>query len=667
MSPYSCINLPEAWVNSNLKKFNGDADKAREATFFEIVADEFDELMTDRARIRAFRDFLSRRHQIVIAKFDASALAKPLVNPTPAELDIQLAQMDLLLVQCNRLGEDMRPITPEIWLEWLTVRDAYVKEFIGHEVAEHNARQEKGVRETREREQKDAAARAEREARARAAAWNEEQRCKRIADRLQSYVLPELPPPNPIDYAKLQKLNKQPNKLRRELVHRWIDRFNKLPADTQDAWKAFHSEQSELFHGTGIEEQVTGGDDDDDGDQGDKPTSYIVTDEEVELYLDELPPGQRHIGDVDAVVRGLFDETRRDSLREEFAGFRTFNAGVRQALRQLVDPIDEIISPPAPLERERGFVEEDDQSIGPSPPPIVPQIIPTGVSVIHGIWYGGKSFWLYKLGQCVAAADTVQFEGIDIEHGPVCYVTRDLGADVDQIRPNVVTTRERLGLPISGRFKLTDDAVYVNVPESLDAFLDKHKAWFPCKLLIFDSLDAVTVGDLSTGSVMEGTVVGLGTILRRGLAKAIICSAQETKEGQLKGATLEFYASSGLLHLTHDGRGNVTVTIRKVKGDVPHDPLKYRRGKDGFPDLVGAKRKKLTAAETAILDELRPLGEVRDDKALSVLVAAGLIEGEGRTAQRNAWVYCRDTMATAGLLRVTKGAAGKAGTVEVLK
>jgi len=214
--------------------------------------------------------------------------------------------------------------------------------------------------------------------------------------------------------------------------------------------------------------------------------------------------------------------------------------------------------------------------------------IPTGLTFVHGRWYGGKSHWLYALGLTVAAADDVKFDGMDVAHGGVCYVTLDPGASVPEIKADIIKVRERLGLPKSGRFRYGHDPVKLNLDASLEHFLHFNADRLPCRVLIIDSLYSATAGDLSNPSVMGAVIEGLQTILRRGLADAIICAAQERKDGELYGAIVEQYGASGILSLTFTDKGAVTVTPQKAKGAKPGDPLRYKRADDGFLERIEA-------------------------------------------------------------------------------
>ena len=220
-----------------------------------------------------------------------------------------------------------------------------------------------------------------------------------------------------------------------QLLETWIARFNKLPDAVQTAWRAYHDE--------------------------------VVEDLSEDLDAVYLTP---HAGadvdatDADNVVAGLRDPA--------FAKFRKFNEGIRQAIKKLDDNLECLLNPPADAYvPHRGYtldeIEDEDEQY------VLANVIPEGLAVLYGPPKVGKSAWAQKLSACVSS-DAVQFDGAEIAHGRVLYISCDPGARKGAVKRRMKEIFARLELPSNKNVVIVEDPVILNDSASIASLLERN-------------------------------------------------------------------------------------------------------------------------------------------------------------------------------------------------
>lgn len=451
-------------------------------------------------------------------------------------------------------GYSAASISAELWAEWLAARSGYL--------AEQQAQREKWVADDAAYEAKK---KAEADARAARAAkyseWAEAKIAKAQAARMKPVEL------EPVDFEELHALKKHPEQSKRRLYARWLEKFETLRGPARTAWEAFHS--AELMAVTPEAEDIPP--DDDDADDDDMSASGGGVEW---VYLNECPPGRRelHEGNISEVLTGLRDPT--------FWQFRKFNEGVRRLIGLIGNPIDRAIVPPHNPHRPEVALDVDLIPHNPTMAAhIVPNIIPRGWTIPHGDASAGKSVWLIKGCLVIADKNGATFEGLEVEHGPVIYSTLDPSASRDEVRPDVIEIRARLGLQPSGRFHLTDAPLILNEPSSVEHWLELNRARLPAKVIVVDSLFSSTTGSLAQDTVAKGVRDGVVTLLRS--CDAVVTPHHDNKSGDIFGSAYVTAMLASKIAVVRpalkDGRpgGHVTVTVERLKRADTYLKLAY--------------------------------------------------------------------------------------------
>jgi hypothetical protein len=537
-------------------------------------------------------------------------------------------------VLLTRAGYSAASISAELWAEWLAAKPAYLAA-LEVERAERAAYCK--ALEDGERAAKLAAA-------GREAAVSKRHAAK-IAE-LQTYVFKPIEL-EPVDFEQLHALKKHPEQSKRLLMRRWCECFNALPRVVRTAWQAFHS--VELVAGAPEGDALS--DDDADDDADDMSATGIEW-----IYLNERPPGKRELDDgtLSDVLAGLRERAYHD--------FRKFNEGVRRLIGLIGNPIDRAIVPPHNPHRPEVALDVDLIPHNPTMAAhIVPNIIPRGWTIPHGNASAGKTVWLIKKCLVIADRNGAKFEGIEVEHGPVIYSTLDPSASRDEVRPDVIEIRTRLGLQPSGRFHLTDAPLILNEPASVEHWLELNRARLPAKVIVVDSLFSSTTGSLAQDTVVKGVRDGVVTLLRS--CDAVVTPHHDNKSGDIFGSqylTAMMAAKIAVVRSTlKDGRpgGNVTVTVERLKRADTYLKLAYTL--DGpFLDL-GANADASAGGADAMPIRRRDIWLMIPTTPTPLAAVWRKIEGmlTGTTAKSRSgqWKRLRDAWEARGLIVIEGG------------
>lgn len=540
-------------------------------------------------------------------------------------------------------------VTPELWTEWLTMRDGYTVTFNAKRAAEQAEREAEAKANEATRIEALHAEYREREVQAKRDVAEKARRARLVQD-LQATVF-EPVELNPVDWQELHKLKKHPQRAKRQLAARWRERFEALPEDVQTAWLAFYgpttitTPPSDDLVADDADTDVDPMDDDDDDSDVASAKPDVIT-----VHVAPLPPGQRNIDEYDA------DTVQTGIKYPSFRAFIPFSAGVRRLLHLIGNPIDNVIMPPANPFRPQpaqdvDTIEENDDFAD-----VVPGLIPHGLTVPHGDAKHCKSLLLQKIAVVVADASSATFDGIEVEHGTVIYNTLDPGAEASRIKPGIIEIRNRLGLKPSGRLHLTDSPLVLNEPASVAHWIELNRARLPCKLIIVDSLFAAAAGSLTQDDVVRECVEGVRMLLQ--YASAVVTPHHDNKQGDIFGSVFlkaMMVSKVGIIrNVVKDGSlGNqVTVTTQFLKfGDAE---FKRKYTLDGPYLDANSPSESLTGVRRADILAKLPAEPVTIGAARKPI--EHLLTGKTRKSRDEEWRRLRLHWAERGVVIVKDGA-----------
>jgi AAA domain len=464
-------------------------------------------------------------------------------------------------------------VTPEVWDEWQAAKGSYKPDSRCVDYYSIPADPTDVARRRAEAERADAA-RKEREAKVAERQAAEARRLAALVAKLQVHEFEEIEL-EPVDYRSLHELKKHPDKAKRDIAGRWQERFEALSYNSQCAWQSFFGPVT-----VSTMPSPSSADDDDGNDDND------VGGDNAEPQIAHLMPLPVNGRDIDPGFADAIEVVLRDP---EFEDFRRFSTGARRLLDLIGNPIDDVIVPPADPFRPQPAGDVDAIATAAKDVPradIVPGFITRGLTIPHGDTKHCKSLLTQKAAIVVADDTGAKFEGIEVEHGTVIYVTLDLNATKEDIAPGIIEIRRRLGLKPSGRLHVTDAPLVLNEPASVEYFLELNKARLPCKMIVVDSLFSATAGSLIVDTVVRDAMEGVRTLLRH--CNAVVVPHHDNKGGDIFGSQFikaQMNSKIGVVRNVKDGSlGNrVTVTTEFLKfGDANLSPFhKLRYTLDG--------------------------------------------------------------------------------------
>jgi hypothetical protein len=484
----------------------------------------------------------------------------------------------------------------------------------------------------------------------------EEARMAKLVIKLKAYQ-PELQEVDlkPINPTDLSRARRNPTRARRELRKRWAARFEQLPACVQTAWCAYYNERG------------FGGVDTEDPDDTDSDDAWIESGAYQTIYLNPIPNSELEIYDPDEILEGL--------NHDEFDVFLRYSKGVRRAYLAIGnDSLDDLIDPQDDLDPEFGLRTIEEVDGGDEPvPDIVPDVIPTGITVAYGLPEGGKSAWLHKLLQCIAS-EREKFDGIDIQHGAVAYVTLDSGASVKETKPRLIAVRKRLNLEPSRRFYFTDDGLTLNEPAAVDHFIEKVRPKGPFKVLGVDPMFEAVEGSMIGDAVIVDAMKGAKRLIRQKVTESVIITTHEPKGGGRPfGSILLEAGANAVLHVERTG-DDVKVAVMKMKnGKKLSRALEYkfegpflaslsertpiRRGRPA----ADAPAKAVNDLYARIEARLPPHTPISNHEALKRI--GDLLSGRSADTRKKQWQRIRKQMAGDGLISVSGRERGGRGPI----
>jgi hypothetical protein len=267
-----------------------------------------------------------------------------------------------------------------------------------------------------------------------------------------------------------------------------------------------------------------------------------------------------------------------------------------------------------------------------------------------------------------------KFDGIDIQHGAVAYVTLDSGASVKETKPRLIAVRKRLNLEPSGRFYFTDDSLILNEPTSVDHFIEKVRPKGPFKILAVDPMFEAVEGSMIGDAVVVDAMRGAKKLIRQKVTESVIIATHEPKGGGRPfGSILLEAGANAVLHVERTG-DNVKVTVMKMKnGKKLTQAFEYkfegpfladhnerapiRRGRPAA-DAPAKAADDLYAKIEACLPPHTP---IRNDEALKLI--GGVLPGRNADTRKKQWQRIRKEMADAGLISVSGSERGGRGHI----
>jgi hypothetical protein len=215
---------------------------------------------------------------------------------------------------------------------------------------------------------------------------------------------------------------------------------------------------------------------------------------------------------------------------------------------------------------------------------VVPGIIPTeGASMCYGEQKHGKSIWAQKLAVCITS-DGLDFDGLNVRHGRVLYITADSGARRRQVKTRFLQICERLNVapPTVDRLVIVDTAVKLNDPKSVEDLLRKNPGAFV--LVVIDPLFRCVNGRLSGEEVAADIDQGLTRIAEATSAACLVVHHEPAATDKPFGSVFLQAGGVAQIHAVRHVKGGVyrdgdkvTVTVQWLKNDEPPaKPFEYR-------------------------------------------------------------------------------------------
>jgi hypothetical protein len=532
-------------------------------------------------------------------------------------------------------------VTPELWDEWQSVKADYIAALD----AKAAALKSQAAADQRTR---DAAQRAARDQRTKDDAA-EHIRCAALVEHLQNLEI-ESPELNPVNWQELHKLKKHPAKAKRDLTQRWLEKFSTLPEHVQDAVPAFYGPVTITLPAT--DDPVILPDDAEPVEDDDAEQQSVSSGLAREIYLTPYLPGDRivHEGNADMVQAGINDPA--------FRKFVQFSEGVRRLLDLIGNPIDNVILPAFDPHTPEAAQDVDDIADNGELADIVPGLIPRGLTILHGDQKNCKSLWLQKLGIVIADNSGATFEGIQVDHGQVIYVTRDPAAEPVRVKSGVLEMRTRLGLQASGRLHLTGAPLILNEPSSVEHWLGLNAARLPCKMIVVDSLFSCSVGSLAQDTVVQGCMDGVRELLKH--TDAVIAAHHDNKSGDIFGSVFlgpMLVACAQVERPMKDGRlgSRVAVNLEYLKfGDADYKATYQLEGPylNRTDKVLDSRTSSAPALHRTDMLALIPTTPTKFDDARKLI--EHLLSGEPDTRKKQ-WQRARTAWEKAGAVVIKKG------------
>lgn len=316
-----------------------------------------------------------------------------------------------------------------------------------------------------------------------------------------------------------------------------------------------------------------------------------------------------------------------------------------------------------------GTTLADDDGDDDLPDYLVDKMIPLGPSltILWGLPDAGKSMIAQKTA-VVVGAPSGDLDGRATLHGPVLYVSLDLGARQKRVKRRMRQIADKLGLPYSAQVVLVHDVVNLLDPRSVSALLERWPG--PWAMIVLDPLNKmIGNGDPSQPGVILPAFAGAHRMATETGAAVVVVTHSDKKDSDIYGNVFQAGNADAILHMQRhhqkDGQARdgdrVTMTWGRLRNDSPPDkPAEYvideaylapvgesagKRAADpgtikrrDVLDLLATEwtmLKGLRAAINAKLpDYAKPLDEKQWFRLREDWQAAGLIEQDGNRIRR---------------------------------
>jgi hypothetical protein len=469
-------------------------------------------------------------------------------------------------------------------------------------------------------EQREAAEAAEAAHKAAAEQTEAAERRRKVAqvERLKAFKLPSVKGPVP-KLVAIGAAREEHDNEKLQLSKTWCGRFAELPGAVQIAWKAYHDFDEASW--------------DAGGDLYLAPRGRVVVDAER----------------ADEVCAGLRDP--------KFAEFQRFNEGVRRALNSLDEKLERLVNPPPDAYLpHRGYTLDEIEDEGERY--VLAGVVPEGLAVLYGAPKAGKSAWAQKLSACVSSA--APFDGADVAHGRVLYVSCDTGARCGAVKRRLRDILSRLKLPSNKNMVIVEDPVILNDAASVTSLLEQNPGKFI--LVVIDPLYQCVTGSLVQDAVMMEAIKGLSTISRATGAAVLLIHHEPRGSQHLFGSMLLDAALDAQIHVDRD-KDVVTVKVELLKnGQPPKRPFVYQMEAGYLAPAtlaMGGKDAATGGAPSAEKDRyaqiLERLPEIAIRESEARKLNEGLLTGKTPAAKRQAWHRALKAMTKAGLVTRRQG------------
>lgn len=388
------------------------------------------------------------------------------------------------------------------------------------------------------------------------------------------------------------------------LLDEWCRKFRGLSEEQEAEWEAKH-----------IARQVYAG-------------PFLQT-----VYLEPLP---------DAVIPDSLAEfeSYTETVRRDFARLRNVSEFEGTTLAD-DDPPD----------------EKDDY--------LIDKLVYVGPSItfVWGLPDAGKSMQFQKASVAVSSETTADLDGFATLHGPVLYVSLDLGARQKRLKRRMRQIADKLGIPYSARLVLVHDEVNLTDPKSVAALIKRWPG--PWAMIVLDPLNKmVGGGDLSQPTVMIPALASIKRLAVETDSAVVVITHPDKKDTDIYGTIFQRADADIILHMVRhyqkDGqaRNGDTVTMtwgRDKNGSPPDKPMKYIID-EAYLAPFGAPAGAIVAARVNAKrpDILAKLPTTATAKAKAFKLIESMLNGKTPETRAEQWRRLWKAWEAAGLV-VVKG------------
>jgi hypothetical protein len=224
----------------------------------------------------------------------------------------------------------------------------------------------------------------------------------------------------------------------------------------------------------------------------------------------------------------------------------------------------------------------------PEPKWLLDKMVPDGLFIVYGKPKRGKSFWALDLSLCVALG--VPFHGEPVgKVGKVLYVAAEGGAA--SVRNRVLAwckVHKVDPAALDGKWELIDTGIALNLPESVNEFLEVNRDGGKRALVILDTLARNTRGDENSQKDMSATIKGCDRIREVTGAAVGLVHHEGWSAKRIRGSSVLQGAPDAVIRIARGTDDMTTVIAEDMRESVAGKTQIFTLGEDGVLHKVAA-------------------------------------------------------------------------------